>query len=77
MITDYVAMSTPKLKSYRHVDIPYSLFEDIARELKTLKKKVLIVVTLLTIDNNHSVLVTILLTIFCTCYNTINSLYSL
>ncbi|KAK1400758.1 endoribonuclease Dicer-like [Heracleum sosnowskyi] len=39
VITEHLAMSTPKLKSYRHMDIPYSLVSKIASELNTLKEK--------------------------------------
>ncbi|KAK1365544.1 hypothetical protein POM88_041105 [Heracleum sosnowskyi] len=39
VITEHLAMSTLKLRSYRHMDIPYSLVEKIASELNTLKEK--------------------------------------
>ncbi|KAL1827714.1 hypothetical protein ACET3Z_006126 [Daucus carota] len=38
-MAEYIATSTPKLKIYRHVDIPRTLSENIAMELKTLKEK--------------------------------------
>ena len=48
-MAEYIATSTPKLKIYRHVDIPRTLSENIAMELKTLKEKVVVVILLIII----------------------------
>lgn len=42
MVAEHLAMSTPELKHYKHVDIPYSLVQKIASELNTLEEKVLL-----------------------------------
>ncbi|XP_074323641.1 endoribonuclease Dicer homolog 2-like isoform X2 [Apium graveolens] len=39
VVAEHLAMSTPELKHYKHVDIPYLLVEKIASELNTLEKK--------------------------------------
>ncbi|KAF1002409.1 endoribonuclease Dicer homolog 2-like isoform X2 [Apium graveolens] len=39
VIAEYIAMSTPKLKSYRDVDVLYPLYGNITSDLETLQKK--------------------------------------
>ncbi|XP_074323275.1 endoribonuclease Dicer homolog 2-like [Apium graveolens] len=39
VVAEHLAMSTPELKHYKHVDIPYSLVEKIASELNSLEEK--------------------------------------
>ncbi|KAA8537034.1 hypothetical protein F0562_029512 [Nyssa sinensis] len=39
VLAEYIPFSTPKLKVYKHVDVPYELFECLANNLKGLKEK--------------------------------------
>lgn len=39
VIAEYIPFSTAKLKSYKHMDIPYPLFANLANALNTLKEK--------------------------------------
>ncbi|KAM3344541.1 hypothetical protein P3S68_024250 [Capsicum galapagoense] len=43
ILAEYISFSNPQLKIYKHVDIPCTLFPSLARDMKRLKEKVLLV----------------------------------
>ncbi|XP_058102614.1 endoribonuclease Dicer homolog 2 [Magnolia sinica] len=52
VLAKFVPFSTPKLKLYKHVDMPYALFVSLADDLKTLKTKYLRAVQRLQVNDN-------------------------
>lgn len=39
VLAEYIPFSTPKLKIYKHIEIPYVIFEHVAKNLSSLKEK--------------------------------------